>query len=356
MSNEILRKTMFRHGWAGFEQEFGNDPNAPPDPVAVARARTAAQHFRGTFRIDSKFMGRLEAILPFRAALLNTETGARGPAEAYCDYVRRPSIRGIAVGNESNQNQGWAVRGYNAKLADATVAPATVVIVDPQAGIVRVVPQLDPFGAYQQIALGYPTGELPGSKGLGIANQTASEAACRWDLVELEPAFNLALVLTVVPGSPNNTRRFFVVSNTEVGVPGGSGPTFKSRIFPGVMTARFAWQDARAEEILATIRGSGTWLTLSDLLVNRDDVYGVAEANCKRIMEGFRDRPIGGADVDLWPDLRITGSLGRILHVMAGGATVTQARFVGAQQAVDLWRFINDSTRRVILKTLNQEA
>src|SRR5690606_39384307 len=115
-------------------------------------------------------------------------------------------------------------------------------------------------------------------------------------------------------------------------------------------------EDARAEEILSTIRGAGTWLTLSDLLVNRDDVYGVAEANCKRIMEGFRDRPIGGADVDLWPDLRITGSLGRILHVMAGGATVTQARFVGAQQAVDLWRFMNDSTRRVILKTLNQEA
>jgi hypothetical protein len=50
----------------------------------------------------------------------------------FCDWTRRPSWYGFASGNDANQNQGWAVRGYpeDDLLDSAKAAPARVEIVD----------------------------------------------------------------------------------------------------------------------------------------------------------------------------------------------------------------------------------
>ena len=138
----------------------------------------------------------------------------------------------------------------------------------------------------------------------------------------------------------------------ETIVPGGTGPKLYSRIFPGIVTARFGWADARAENIRDAIRGRVPWASLTDLLVNDQQLEDVAQANKKRILDSFRDRVYGGIDVDMDPTLEPAGALAEVRQIMAGGALVSQLRFPEDFRPLDLWRFLDSSTRRALTKAL----
>lgn len=351
-----LRKHALKHGWAHFEQAWGNNPLQPPDAVKLARAATAARHWRHTFRFDPIWVQRLESIRPYRVAILNTETGAYAPASVYCDWIRRPSYKGFAsTPAEPNTGQGWAVRGYAAQLADAEPAPARVDVVDEGAGILTVKPQVDPWGESQAMLLGYPENGLIPSQILGDHKRLGKELYARWDRVVLESGFRMSVVLTVVPGSPNDTRRFYAVrigADEVTPSPGASnGPTVYARVFPGVMTARMAWSDDKATEIKACVKGDAPWGP--ELLTNGELVRDVALATAKRIYDTLRDRPLGGGQADMTPGLEPTGTIASVRHVMQGGETVTAFSVGAVTQPADIWRYLNASTRRVILRTLN---
>jgi hypothetical protein len=351
-----LRRHALKHGWANFEQAWGNNPLEPPDAVKLARAAAAVRHWRHTFRIDRFWVQRLEAIRPYRVAIVNPETGAFAPASVYCDWIRRPSYKGFATASsEANTKQGWAVRGYATELASAEPAPARVDVVDDQAGILTVKPQVDPWGETQAMLFGYPEGGNLPSQIMGDAKRLGQELYARWDRVVLESAWKMAVVLTVVPGSPNDTRRFFAVRVTADKVephPGpSSGPAVYARVFPGVMTARFAWTDAKATEIRQAVKGDAPWS--GDLLTNRELVEDVALATAKRIYDTLRDRPLGGGQVDLTPSFKPTGTVGSVRHAMQGGEVVTSFSVGAVTQPADIWRYLNASTRKAILRVLN---
>lgn len=351
-----LRQRALGHGWANFEQAWGNDPNAPPDSVAAARAGTAARSWRILYRIDRYWTQRLAAIRPYRASIVNPETGAYGRAEAYCDWTRRPSHKGLAaLKSQPNLNQGWAVRGYNDDLASAEPAPALVELVDEQSGVIGVHPLVDPNGLAQAMVWGYPEGGKLPSQHKGAWKRTGERLYANWNYVRLEDDFRMAVLLTVVPGSPNDLRRFHQVEVTPEEIspsPGTSvGPVVYARVFPGVMTARFGWLDGQREAIEAAVKGAGPYPL--DLLLNPDLVQDVARATAARIYETLRDRPAGSAELDMDPDIQPRGTVGRVRHVMGGGATTTQIAFQAVSQPTDVWRWLNASTQRAILKTLN---
>lgn len=351
-----LRKYALKYGWASFEQAWGNNPLLPPDSVNLARAATTAQCWRRVFRLDRYWVQRLHSIRPYRTAIVNYETGAYAPATVYTDWIRRPSYKGFAHAADPNVSQGWAVRGYpsSGKLADAEPAPARVDMLDAQAGVIAVTPQVDPYGLSQAMLFGYPEGGSLPSQALGDANRTGQELFARWDQVVLEAGWKLAVVLTVVPASPNNIDRAYKVTVTpdQIGDLGPcEGPTVYARVFPGVMTARFAWSDDQAEALKAAIKGEGPWP--ESLLVNPEFVQDVALATAKRVYDPLRDRPTGSPSFDLAPDIYPAGTVSAVRHTVASGEVTTSLVFGTIAQAVDLNRYLSASTRKAINMILN---
>jgi hypothetical protein len=357
LSIEILRRNAFKHGAVGVEDEFGHDPTLPPDALNALRARVAVDAFRATYEIDRDFWSRVAALRPYRAAVLNTQTGVRAPAEVFCDWTRRPSLKGRALQGDANVNAGWAVRGWAALLKDAKAMPGrdgrAVAILDPSAGVIRLMPGLDPYGNSQTMALGYPDGGLMPSQLLGDANRNADDLYAQWDLVELEAGFRASVVLTAIPASPNDSRRLHALR-----VPSGlatqgrcTGPPIYVRVFPGIMTARYRWDDAQSAQILGAFKGQNAWPDA--LLVNRQQVLSVGLAAARRVYDALADRPDGGAQVDLDPELEPSGTCSSVVHALdSGGATITRARFTSARVPADLWRYLDASTRKAINRVL----
>lgn len=353
-----LRRFALKLGWASFEQAWGNNPSIPPDPVKIARAAIAAQSWRHTFRIDRYWVQRLAGIRPYRVAIVNQETGAYAPATVYSDWLRRPSYKGFAKTTDQNTNQGWAVRGYpdSGRLEDAEPAPARVDVVDEDSGVISVSPQVDPYGLTQAMILGYPEGGVLPSQDLGDANRTGQELYARWDQVVVEGSWKMSVVLTVVPGSPNTTARLYAVEIDPSQIdpsPGPcEGPVTYVRVFPGVQTARFAWQDLAGDEIKAAIKGEAPWN--SDWLVNPDLIQDVALATARRIYDAFRDRPLGNAGFDMRPDIYPSGAVSSVRHTMNDGETTSSLTFSSVSQPADIWRYLSASSRKAILRVLNQ--
>lgn len=346
---EILRKRFLEHGHARFETYFSFLAGGTPDPVGAQRARAVVQSWRRLYRIAPTFFGRLESMAPVRAAILNPETGTRAPSAVYSDYIRRPSLGGL-IRNGTRVALGTAVQGHaGGTITSSThVAPADVILADSGVGVIAIVPQLDPVGDYDEIILGYAeNGLIPMRDGLGEANRTLESGYVNWGNVKLRAQYFLSVILSVTPATPQNRTRFYAIS---VDVPDGKGPPLYSRIFPGIVTARFAWDDNRKDEILNAIKGAAPWDGLSDLLVNKDQLDAVAEANKQRILDTFRDRTFGGHDVDLDPAIVPQGTLGSVRHIMARGVTATQLRWEGDVRQVDIWRYLRADVRRALLR------
>lgn len=358
MTFRDLRRDALKYGWARFEARWGLIPHRPPDPVNMARAQMVTARWRHLYQIDRFFVQRCASIRPFRASIVNPETGAFAPAEVFCDWIRRPSYKGVHTIHAANPEHGWAVRGYADRLADAKRAPVRVNVVDEAAGVIELVPQLDPYGLSQAMVLGYPAAGLPYFD-LGAANRLGLSLYGRWDMVEVADDFRAAVVLTVVPGSPNTTARLHAVEvkPSELGTgPSGAigaceGPPVYLRVFPGVMSARFGWSDDRGQEIVAAIRGVGK-LPAGQLL-NGDLVADVAKAAARRYYEPLRDRVLGSLQTDMDPSLAPAGTVAEVRHTMSSGACETQLTFRQVSQPADIWRYLNASTRRAILRVLN---
>ena len=377
-----LRNHAFKYNFGLFVQIWGNNPDLPFDPVNLARAATSARSWRHLFQIDRFWRQRLQSIRPYRVAIVNAETGAYAPAAVYSDYTQRPTVKGLALPDDQNTAQGWAVRGYADRLADGVIAPARVDLVDEGAGIISVTPQVSPYGFNDTVALGYPLqGEMP-TQALGDVKRLGKEVWARWTTVVLEEGWRMSVVLTVVPGSPNDIRRFYAVEIPSLSIspdPGVSeGPTVYARVFPGVMTARFAWSDDQGETIKAALKAVGAsdgapagvdaaviageafdaaeaavTIWPSDLLTNADQVRDVALATAARIYDTLRDRPLGGGKVDMRPELMPVGTIGAVRHGMDGGETTTALDFPAVKQPPDIWRYLNPSTRKAILRVLH---
>jgi hypothetical protein len=348
----------FGFGASILEQVYSRDAAHNVHPVSSARISAACDAWRRTYQIDELFMQRLASIRANRVAILNQATGLRARSEAYCPFVRRPNkknplIKAVA----EDKDFGWIVNGYAALLANATAAPALVSVVDGSAGIIRVEPQQDPWGRTDAMMLGTPggTGHIPRHGGHAESNRTGVDVYSQWAACVMSETFNLATVLTCVPASPNTTERMHQVTiqASEVGQT-GSGPPIYVRVFPGVMTARFAWADEHAEAIRGSIL-RGDKIPPSQL-VNARDVQDVARATAQAAYANLQDQPttsFGPVEVDMNPDIKPSGPLGRVRHGMERGITVTLVTATGYRRPVDLWPFLSGSARRAILRVLD---
>lgn len=355
LSTAKLRQNALKHGYGALEHEYGNSPLSVFDSVNAARVRAAIQHWRKTYQVAEIFMQRLASIRAVRVAILNTETGQYGPAEVFCDYTRIPTHKGFAKFGDTNINQGWTVQGYADLISGAKPSPAKITVIDPQAGLLRIEPQLSPFGLYQAMEWGYATGGEVPSQLTGEANRTASDLFAQWGTVELSDSFKLAVVVTSIPASPNDIRKFHeeVIEPGEVGEDNAQGPEAYVRVFPGVLTARYAWSDDYGQELVDAIRGLGPLPDPSTACVNLDQVRDVARAAARRLYQLYRDRPEGALAVDMDASLEPTGTVASVRQDMTSGVTESIVSFGQVRRPIDIWAYLSASTRRALQHVLN---
>lgn len=339
------------------------------DPVWLRRMDMIRTCWRRCFQIKPIFWQRIGGVRAIRAGYLNYVTGARAPSVAYCDHMRAPSLKvknyQEAGADSPDVKVGWAVEGYATNLEDGEPAPVHVTVADPDAGVIMLTSALDIDGATADVALGYPANfELPSIE-LGEANR-AKNLFGRWDQIELRADFKLATVLTCIPASPNDTSKLFRLpvypQETTYGLEAADclGPPVEVRVFPGIVTALMAWTDgAEGAQMIDAIKGDvrpdaegeGGWP--DQRIANAVHLTDVARAVASRVYEPLLDRPYGSATVDLNPGFEINGNVASVRHDMAGGATSTTVRYSAPQQARNIWRFLDSSTRRVILRNLS---
>lgn len=348
---ERIRKNICEDFGGYIEKYWGVTTAGTADSVFQDRVQAVLAAWRRLYRIAPTFWGRLESVAAVRAALQNPESGSRAPAVAYADYIRLPSkkVLGLEAARVANIPMDAAVLGHDGGDldADSRPAPFRVAVRDGSAGVLELASLRNPFGLFDQTLLGYPEGDvIPTIDGLGRANERRDLAYANWAAVDLRAAFELAIIVSVTPGTPQNRARFY---SLETAIPDGKGPVLYSRIYPGVVTARFAWADARSSEILGAIRGQGDWQGLADLLNNGEHVRAVHAANVARVLDLYRDRRIGRHDIDRFePHLEPTGTLSRVRWVMGGGAKATQLEYEEPAAPVGLYRFLDSATRRVL--------
>lgn len=365
LSFDILRKhyaSDFRH----LQLEFTMLNYLPYAPW-VRRMAAARAAYRRTFRIDRDFMARLASVRPVRASVISPNTGARASSPVYSDYVMRPGLRGQNPLSGVDSPHGVAERGYSDLINSSSLQPAPVRIttVDPGAGIFQLVPQQsDAQGWYQAIMLGYPdtteagsTNRYNAAKGVPVQSLGHPDLSTRllfgacWDYVTLEADWKFCTVMSCVPASPNNTQRLYKLEITaaQLGEGPAFGPPVYVRVFPGVVSARFAWLDEDAAVTVGRLRGESTaWPTQ---LVNRSHIDDVAEASAKRVYELYRDRPFGSMQVDAVGDIEPVGLIDRVTQQMQGGATTTRIDFGTVRSPLDIWRYLPGSTRRALLQS-----
>ena len=56
------------------------------------------------------------------------------------------------------------------------------------------------------------------------------------------------------------------------------------------------------------------------------------------------------------PGMEPAGSLGAVTHQMQRGELVTRASFTAVRQPADIWRYMNSSTRKGILRVLSDQG
>lgn len=339
-------------------------PTGDPDTLWAQRLHALAQHWRQTFRLVPAWRDRLLALYPHRVAVWDRETAQRAISLVHCNYLVRPSWRGFTVRRSQRRDQGWSVEAYAEGLNDADVAPFALSLIDPELMIFHIAPQVDAWHEADSVAPGTST-QIPSLSPSDLKEQQAAYRAL-WEWVELSISWKLSTVLTGVRATPNDLGRLYRVRIEASGLAkrfpaarhkaAAQGPELDIRVLPGLMTAKFRWEDSEGDRIRASFNPrEAAFVDLSSLLLNRDQVEDVAQAMASRIYELHLTR-VEGTFRTKMRDIRPTGSLTSVTHRLdTNGAMSSICTASLPVTPRDLWPFLGDSTRKAINQILYQQ-
>lgn len=350
INDEIVRRHAKR-AHVSLEFLYAMDSGNQPDLTWQSRIKVIRLHWRKTFRLHRTWIDRILTLKAERLAIIDQVTGLRPPAEAYADYIVKPSMRSLAKQKTGLQGTGWTVEGYAENLADARPVPAELRVLDAQAGVFTVQPQIDPWGEGAGIMFGALEGQAPAEAVGGVVGKIAL-----WESeeVRLKKDWQLATVMTVTPAAPNSTGALFAVDVSPGDVeefvgPVGScrGELYEVRIPAGLTTAWFGWRDEDATQTRDYLLRGGKPPT--SLLLNKTIVRAVARAAAARVYERMLDRIEGRAAVPFNPRVVVDGSVESVMHaVSTSGAVLTGINCPPVSSAQDLDQYLPDSVRAVL--------
>lgn len=332
------------------------------DVAKARRIRAAVDHWRKTFAIDEQFMQRIGGLRPNRVRVLNPLTGTRAKSDVYCSFTRRPNHLNPLALKETNEQVplAWRSEFDGGPMADADcAAPAAVQVVDQQAGILRIDPVNDYAAIFDATVFGYasgtgtPRGGDSPTTDLGAANRNRKDAFAQWGSARMDPDFKLATVLTAQIASPNDVTRFHAIEVTasSLGESAAEGPVLCAMVPAAILTARFAWDDAKQDKIISAIKQGDP--PPVDLLVNPAMVEEVAKATARAIYHSYADIPLtssGPVSIDMDPEWAPDGAISSVAHGLRGGITVTELVATGVRRPVDIWAFLPPAIRDRLMR------
>lgn len=365
-----------------------------PNADWVSRLSAVQEHYRRTFRINSRWMDRIMSVRPYRVATIELISGQRAPAMAYCDYCILNTTRTIWKDKAAGQNLSYYINmtGYpaNGVINDSTIpSAAKVSIPDSDQGIIHVDFLTDQFRVYEMM--------LPSN----IIQNVTGDLTRRTDTVafdavidpsmplpRLSPSFKFATILSVIPASPNSIHQLHKVTIEPKDLKGlmpndsalenAIGPVMQIRVGAGVETARVRWIDSAAGEIekmfgvnvrprceLHADCTGGTpdeeppTFNIDNLVLNlgtpRDTISAsltnIAKAVACRVYASLIDRYQGQKTGNLTPGATPLGWADSILHEVATtGECTTKVALPDKIEQFSMLSFLDSSSRAVILK------
>jgi hypothetical protein len=364
-----------------------------PDADWSSRIAAMQQHYRQTFRIPEEWLERIVSLRAHRVGTIDPTTGSRAPASVYADYAYLATQRALFYQLSMTSPLPYAsnVKGFppSGDIDSTTkAAPAKVVVLDEDQGIIRFDFLVDPLRLYEMVlpsmveiegsgtdAGGYPT--LPGPGGaIRLADSVVTFDSVselhREAVPKLTSGYQAAVILTAIPGSPNDDRQLqrivrkpedvagFLPGNLGSRIGGARGPVMEVRIGPGVETARVAWNDDLEDEFkklfgfggepnLAKIEEQTVNLASSALGASLDRI---ADAVAARVYAGFADHLEGDAAGDMNAAVRTEGWVVEVSHELAtGGESHTRISLPEKLPALNLLSLLDSGARAVILRT-----
>lgn len=348
-----------------------------PGRVAAVEA-----HYRQTFRINRRWMDRMLSLRDYRLATIDPQSGQRGPARAYGDYAVLYTQRSLWRNHAQGKPFDWAINrsafptGGNFDR-DAEPSPAVVRVVDHDMGVIQVdYVGTNPLSGDTRTVLpstvfidSMPTSDL----------RNPQNRPLTWDMIHnainpprLSPAFRLAVILTVVPASPNSEQQLHRVvikpgdirgllppSQTN-GLDDAKGPVMEIRIGADVEVARVQWKDDKSAEIEKIFGLTEGTPDLTGLVLNEGpdtdlakgaSINQIARARAAAIYASLVDRYEGEMTGYMNGGVRLVGWADEIIHsVDARGVATTRLAFPPDVPQMSLFSFLDSNSRAAILR------
>jgi hypothetical protein len=349
-----------------------------------ARLAAVQQHWRQTFRINPRWKSRIKALRPYRVATLDTTTGKRSPAVAYCDYMTLGTQR-LWMKNFRDATDHEFARNYVGYPAAGTKldstfkpAPGIVSIVDEDQGIIRLDFIMDPIRLTDCVVPGNMVENSRPSARIDQVNNTYRPIT--FDSVimgtqadsipRLKPSHKIAFVMTAIPGAPNNNTQLqkVTVFPGDVRAKGDCrGPVWNVFVGSNIETARIKWSDDDSAAIerafgigndVPASANDGAMTALDGLCVNlfgpsegAASLRGIALAVAARIYGRLADHLVGSAAGAMNPALRPMGWISEIVHeIGTNGAPVSKMHMPDTIPALSLHSYLDPDTRATVMR------
>jgi hypothetical protein len=393
LDHDLVQKAFIPYNdlWACLGLVGQTDPNAD----WASRIAATQGHYRRTFRINSAWMDRILSIRPYRVNTIDRISGQRAPAVAYADYTLLNTTRSLWKDFSAGQDLKYFIGMYcyppNGNIGPTTrPAPAKVSIPEPDQGIIHIDYMVDLWRVYEMvlpsIVQEYVGGNCRKYQGTIAFDAVVDPTA---PLPRLSPDFKCAIIVTVIPASPNHLDQLQMVEVKPEDLKGmvpndkalenAVGPVMQIRIGAGVETARIPWFDAYADDIervfgvnhgvaqqvqvdeggVAIEEATDYNERLKDICLNLGDPHdtiaasltNIAKAAAARVYASLIDRYQGSRTGDLTPGANPKGWSDSITHeVSTLGVCTTQISLPDKIEQFPLMSFLDSSSRNVLLK------
>lgn len=357
------------------------------------RIQAIKQHFRQSFRINRRLMDRTRDLQNVSAMLLDPYTGTRGPSRAWSQATVIPSKKGERMSRRMDESEAFVYRvvdyfaptqaQFSGRTVEAPHGPTRVNMVDRDLGIFRLDWVLSPYGTDQSFIpclledesgdYNAPTRDLSkqdeAPMGGGIKVEGGSNS------IFLADRLQFRVLLTLIPGAPNNKRAFHreEVSPADVesfalgdwGIGSGEGPDLEVFVAPTEATARFAWRDdSAASSTIGALLGidqddpvesgiEGTELPGYVLVNEERELRSHSRAVAAELYANFADS-IQGRVATAVPEtgLKIVGNMsGATIQAAAApsGKVSAMHEFPGVQKPISRLALMSEGSRQVVL-------
>jgi len=386
LTHSFIQKAFipFMDLWAALEITGNRNPNVD----WVARIAALQNHYRRTYRINQRWMDRILSIRAYRIGVVDIISGSRGPAEAFSDYsilhTQRTHFKTFGQGDlKYATNENGYPRGPNSPCGVASMdqnqkpAPAEVSILDHDQGIIHIDYKQDPNRTYEMILPSHmnniPHGNIKDLRSVSALWDSVTETQ---GVPMLKAFHKIAVILTAVPGSPNNEDQLHKVTvkprDIESMLPASMrnmlgnarGPAWNVRLGGALEGARALtrWLDSKCNEIDKIFGVGGNNPSVDELVLNLDkaqlgggrsgaSLNEIAKAVAARIYASFADHLEGTMAAHLTPNIGIDGWIEEAtVEIGTNGTGFSRLHLPDKIEELNLLSLLDASTRAVILR------